>query len=49
MHEVLDLDASIAHPGGEDGELAAIAHAALAREFRDGVCAHLCVKVGLSD
>jgi multidrug resistance efflux pump len=35
MHEVLDLDAAVVHPGGEADELAAIAHAELAREFRD--------------
>src|SRR5436190_3021057 len=35
MHEVLDLDAAIVHPGGECDELAAIAHAELARELRD--------------
>jgi multidrug resistance efflux pump len=35
MHEVLDLYAAIVHPGGEADELAAIAHAELAREFRD--------------
>jgi multidrug resistance efflux pump len=39
MHEALDLDTSIVHPGGEADELSAIAHAELAREFRDvAVC-----------
>jgi multidrug resistance efflux pump len=39
MHEVLDLDATIVHPGGEADELVAMAHAELARELRDAaVC-----------
>ena len=39
MHEVLDLDAAIVHPAVEGDELGAIAHAELAREFRDAaVC-----------
>ena len=39
MNEVLDLDTAILHPGGEGAELAAIAHAELARELRDvAVC-----------
>ena len=39
MHEALDLDSTIVYPGGEGDELAAMAHAELAREFRDvAVC-----------
>jgi len=39
MHEVLDLDAAIVHPPVQGDELGAIAHAELAREFRDAaVC-----------
>src|SRR6267143_1069385 len=39
MHEVLDLDAAIVHPAVAGDELGAIAHAELAREFRDvAVC-----------
>ena len=39
MHEVLDLDAAIVHPAVPGDELGAIAHAELAREFRDvAVC-----------
>ena len=39
MHEALDLDTTVVYPGGEADELAAIAHAELAREFRDvAVC-----------
>ena len=35
MDEVLDLDASIAHPARDGDDLGAIAHGELAREFRD--------------
>jgi len=35
MNEVLDLDTAIVHPGAAGEELVAIAHAELAREFRD--------------
>src|SRR5256886_3552043 len=35
MDEVLDLDASIAHPARDGDDLGAIAHGGLAREFRD--------------
>jgi hypothetical protein len=39
MHEVLDLDTALAYPGAEGDETAAIAHAELAREFKDvAVC-----------
>jgi multidrug resistance efflux pump len=35
MHEVLDAETAIVHPGGEGEELAALAHAELARELKD--------------
>jgi RND family efflux transporter MFP subunit len=39
MHEVLDLDATLVYPAAAADELGAIAHAELAREFRDvAVC-----------
>jgi len=39
MEEVLDLDATIVHPGREEDQAAAMAHAELAREFKDAaVC-----------
>jgi hypothetical protein len=39
MDEVIDVDSALVYPGGEDDELGAIAHAELAREFKDiAVC-----------
>lgn len=35
MHEVLDADSAIVHPGAEGDELGALAHAELARELKD--------------
>ncbi len=35
MHEVLDLDVAVVHPGAEGDEVVALAHAELARELKD--------------